>query len=172
MVLSGGVGYPSSTQVLGNALATSVSEALPDAAIVDVIEVRELGEAIARATFLGLPEPQLDSALRMVEGADVLIATSPVFRGSYAGMFKAFIDLLDPVAMRSVLVVLGATGGSARHQLVIDQALRPLFAYFGSLIVPTGVYATSEELGTVGRLPAALERRIQRAGQQTAALLA
>ncbi|MBK5247986.1 MAG: NAD(P)H-dependent oxidoreductase [Actinomycetales bacterium] len=127
------------------------------------VEVRDHAADVVNVTVLGLPGAALDEALRTVEDADVLIAASPVFRGSYAGIFKSFLDLVDPVAMRGKPVLLGATGGSARHQLMIDQAMRPLFAYFGALISPTAVYASTDDW-SVGSVPVpALQDRVARA---------
>src|SRR5699024_5019587 len=109
--------------------------------------------------------------LAAIERADLVIAASPVFRGSYTGMFKALWDLVDPVAMRGKPVVLGATGGSRRHQLMIDQTMRPLFAYFGALITPTAVYAAAEDFGVAGAMAAELSQRVQRAGHEALGLV-
>ncbi len=62
-------------------------------------------------------------------GADGVIAVTPVFTASYSGLFKSFFDLIDPTALTGTPVLIGATGGTARHSLVLDHALRPLFAY-------------------------------------------
>ncbi|TDE89610.1 hypothetical protein EXU48_19425 [Occultella glacieicola] len=169
VALTGGVGFPSTTRTLTDDLLAAVAEAATTAGVeVDLrtVEAREHAVDVANATVLGLPSPALDEALRAVEGADLLIAASPVFRGSYAGIFKAFLDLVDPVAMRGKSVLLGATGGSSRHQLAIDQALRPLFAYFGALIAPTAVYASTDDFGVAGTATPALAERIGRAGDE------
>ena len=73
--------------------------------------------------------------------------STPVFKASYSGLFKMFIDSLDDDAMRGVPVILGATAGSARHSLVVDHALRPLFAYMGATATPTGVFAATDDFG-------------------------
>src|SRR5699024_10424725 len=117
------------------------------------------------------PAPALQEALDAVENSDLLIATSATFRGSYAGLFKAFFDLVDPVALHDKPVALGATGGSARHQLVIDHALRPLFTYFGSLLVPTAIYATADDWRPGGVPSKELSDRAGRVADQAHALL-
>ena len=68
---------------------------------------------------------------------------------------------------------MGATGGTARHSLAIDHALRPLFAYLGAAVVPTGVFAAAEDWGS-GEDPieGALSDRIQRAGTELAVAIA
>ena len=76
-----------------------------------------------------------------------MIAVSPVFKAAYSGLFKMFVDSLDDDALRSVPTVLGATAGTARHSLAIDHALRPLFAHMGALVVPTAVFAATDDFG-------------------------
>lgn len=165
VAVSAGVGFPSSTRRLTDALLQAVELAAGGVTVLSrTIEVRDLAVDVAHATVAGLPSPELDEALRAIEQADLVVTASPVFRGSYAGIFKSLWDLVDPVAMRGKPVLLGATGGSMRHQLVIDQVLRPLFAYFGSLIVPTAVYAATEDVDLGPSRAPELARRIEQAG--------
>ncbi len=86
--------------------------------------------------------PQLAHALRSVEEADLLVVGSPVYKGSYTGLFKHFMDLVDYKALAGVPVALLAIGGSDRHALVIDHQLRPLFSFFNAHILPTGVFVS------------------------------
>ncbi len=103
-------------------------------------------------------------------GADALVAVTPTFQGSYSGLFKSFLDLIEAGSLRGVPVLLAATGGTERHSLVIEHALRPLFSYLGALTVPTGVYAATADFGGEGS--AALAARVDRAAAELAALLA
>ncbi|UFU01765.1 NAD(P)H-dependent oxidoreductase [Ruania suaedae] len=170
VAVNGGVGFPSTTRALTDALVREVAACTGVTS--RTIDVRDLARDIADATVLGLPSPELDDALRRVEQADLVIAGTPVFRGSYAGLFKGFWDLVEPLSMRGTPVVLAATGGSPRHQLMIDQTLRPLFAYFGALIAPTAVYAAPEDFGVAGGPGHELAQRIERAGREAARLAA
>ena len=99
-------------------------------------------------------------------GADSLIVVTPVFSASYSGLFKSFFDVLDKDALAGKPVLIAATGGTARHSLVLEHALRPLFAYLRAVVVPTGVYAASEDWGAEG-----LDDRIERAAGELAALM-
>ena len=108
-----------------------------------------------------------------VERADAVIAVSPTFKASYSGLFKTFVDLLDDEALVGVPVLLGATGGTARHSLMIDQAMRPLFAYLKTRIVPTAVFAASDDWGSATGQPDStratpLAARIRAAGAELA----
>lgn len=80
-----------------------------------------------------------------VEQADVLVVSTPVYRGSYTGLFKHFFDLIQQDALIDKPVLLAATGGSERHALVIDHQLRPLFSFFQARTLPLGVYATDKD---------------------------
>lgn len=169
LAVSGGVGYPSTTRALTDALLDAVAEATKEAGVdlaPRTVEIRDHAVDVANATVFGLPSPTLDEALRAVETADLVIAGTPVFRGTYAGQFKAFWDLVDPVAMRGKPVLLAATGGSSRHQLMIDQTMRPLFAYFGALVLPTAVYASADDFAVAGAPSAQTAARIRRAGAE------
>lgn len=95
--------------------------------------------------------PTLEETLRAVEKADLLVVASPVYKGSYTGLFKHFVDLVDYKSLAGVPVALLAMGGSDRHALVIDHQLRPLFGFFNAHTLPTGVFV-SERSYSEGRI--------------------
>ncbi|MFF8098022.1 CE1759 family FMN reductase [Streptomyces sp. NPDC016675] len=167
VVVSAGLSVPSSTRLLADRLAAATADRAP--AEVQVVELRDLAVEIAHTFTNGFPGRQLSAAFDAVAAADGLIVVTPVFSASYSGLFKSFFDALsvteeDALAGKPVLI--GATGGTARHSLVLEHALRPLFAYLKAVVVPTGVYAASEDWGAEG-----LDGRIERAVGQLAALM-
>ncbi|NBE53270.1 CE1759 family FMN reductase [Streptomyces boluensis] len=164
-VVSAGLSVPSSTRLLADRLAAAVGARTP--VEVEVVEVRELAVEIAQNFTSGFPGKSLAAALDAVATADGLIVVTPVFSASYSGLFKSFFDVLDKDALTGKPVLLAATGGSARHSLVLEHALRPLFGYLRALTVPTAVYAASEDWGAAG-----LDERIERAAGELAGLLA
>ncbi|MFE0378767.1 FMN reductase [Streptomyces inhibens] len=176
VAVSAGLSTPSSTRLLADRLAESVRgelDAQGHDVEIDVIELRALAVAIANNLVTGFPPPQLAAAIDAVTGADGVIAVTPVFTASYSGLFKSFFDLIDPDALTGKPVLVAATGGTARHSLVLEHALRPLFAYLRAVVVPTAVYAASEDWGSGGdAYTEGLPARIQRAGRETAALMA
>jgi FMN reductase len=107
------------------------------------IDVYRLGPAFTGATDRDDVAPEVDAVLRDAEQADLLIAATPVFRGSYTGLFKHFFDLVDQYALANKPVFLAATGGGDHHALVLEHALRPLFGFFQALTVPVGVFASA-----------------------------
>ncbi|MEU1276816.1 FMN reductase [Streptomyces sp. NPDC005805] len=175
VVVSAGLGVPSSTRLLADRITESVRRELAaeDRAVdVRVVELRDLAVGIANNFVTGFPAPALEEAIEAVTEADGLIAVTPVFTASYSGLFKSFFDLVEPEALTGTPVLVAATGGTARHSLVLEHALRPLFAYLRALVVPTAVYAASEDWGGTGdALTERLPDRIARAGRELAALM-
>ncbi len=135
-----------------------------------VIELRKLATELAEAmTNWGATTPQLDEAKRALSHASGLIAVTPIFQGSYSGLFKMFFDTLDPHALDHLPTLVAATGGSSRHALVLDYALRPLFNYLHATVVPTGIFQATEDFGTDEG--AKTTRRIERAAKELADLI-
>jgi FMN reductase len=126
---------------------------------VEIFELHALNPGLGSA----LDRDQLDetslAAITAVEQADLIIAATPVFRASYTGLFKHFFDLVDQYALAAKPVMLVATGGSERHALVIDFALRPLFGYFQAWTAPMGIYLSAGDFdGTTILNPEVYER--------------
>ncbi|MCC6270589.1 MAG: FMN reductase [Microbacteriaceae bacterium] len=176
-VVSGGLSQPSSTRMLADRLADATVSRLQGQGIrvqVDTIELRDHARDITNNMLAGFPSPTLADVLERVIGADGLIAVSPIFAASYSGMFKSFFDIVDPESLAGMPVLIGATGGTPRHSLALDHALRPLFAYLRADVTPTGVFAASADWGSPGdtgvsgNTLASLPERIDRAAVQFA----
>ncbi|SOD62925.1 FMN reductase [Streptomyces zhaozhouensis] len=174
-VVTAGLSQPSSTRLLADRLAEATRRPLADAGApveTRVVELRDLATDIAGNLVTGFPAPALREAIGTVERADGVIAVTPVFAASYSGLFKSFFDLFEPTALAGTPVLLAATGGTARHSLVLDHAMRPLFAYLRATVVPTAVFAAAEDWGGDGDpLTDTLPTRITRAAGELAALL-
>jgi FMN reductase len=174
-VVSAGLSVPSSTRLLADRLTQAVREQLADAGReveVHVVELRDLAADIANNLVTGFPSTSLEEAIETVTSADGLIAVTPVFSASYSGLFKSFFDVIDSDALTGKAVLAAATGGTARHSLALEHALRPLFAFLRAIVVPTTVYAASEDWGGNGDpLTDTLPNRIKRAGGELAGLM-
>ncbi|GAB2453397.1 NAD(P)H-dependent oxidoreductase [Nocardioides hungaricus] len=165
-VISAGLSVPSSSRLLADRLAAATVAALHEPVEVDVIELRPLAHPLADHLLTGFATGELARAIETVRRADALIVVTPVFSASYSGLFKTFFDVLEPDTLAGVPVLIGATAGTARHSLVLEHALRPLFSHLHAVVVPTGVFAASEDFGDVG-----LDARVDRAAGELAALL-
>jgi FMN reductase len=168
-VVSAGLSDPSSTRLLADLLGSATAAALGDAQV-EVVELRPLAHAITDALLTGFPNAELTEAIEKVNTADAVVAVTPVFSASYSGLFKSFFDILETGALDGTPVLIGATAGTARHSLVLEHALRPLFSYLHAVVVPTAVFAASEDWGAAGA-DGALRRRIDRAAGELAALV-
>src|SRR5437879_6119022 len=167
VAVSAGLSEPSSTRLLADRLAEAVRDSLAarDREVeVRVVELRELAVSIANNLVTGFPDRRLRDALEAVAGADAVIAVTPVFTASYSGLFKSFFDVLDRDALAGTPVLIAATGGTARHSLVLEHALRPMFAYLRAVVLPTGVYAAPEDWGAGSSRATDLSARVARAG--------
>lgn len=172
VVVQAGLSEPSSTHLLGDRLAAAASGALAVAGMAPVIEtvdLRDHAQDLTSNLLTGFPSPTLQAAIDLVLAADGAIAVTPIYSGSYSGLFKTFFDVLERDALAGMPVLLAATAGTARHSLAIDYAMRPLFAYLGAAVVPTGVFAAAEDWGA-GEAPLepSLAERIGRAGRELA----
>jgi FMN reductase len=169
VVLSAGVSDPSSTRLLADRIAQKSLDLLGEAGVqatATVIELAPLAVAVARATDAGFPDEQLKQVIERLDEADAVIAATPVYKAGISGLFKSFVDLLDDDLLLAKPVLLAATAGTSRHALVIDQQLRPLFAYLRALTLPTGVFAAPEDWAT-----SELGSRIERAATELAVLV-
>ena len=170
-VISAGLSNPSSTRMLADRLAAATVARLGEREIeaeVDVFELRDYAHDITNHLLTGFAPPALESMINTVVSADALIAVTPIFSTSYSGLFKSFIDVLDPDALTGTPVLIGANAGTPRHSLAIDYAIRPLFAYLHAEPVSTGVFAASSDWGASGDQVAPLAERIERGAAELA----
>ena len=173
-VVSAGLRVPSTTRMLATELSEAAARALAVEAevrdayevVVRDVEVREHAHAIVDALLTGFPTGELAAAVEDVAAADALVLVTPVYQASFSGLFKSFVDLVEEGRLRGTPVLLAATGGTERHSLAIEYALRPLVAHLGAVSVPTGVFAATGDLGSSG-----LGARIERAVGELAALV-
>ena len=176
VAVSAGLSQPSSTRLLADRLAAAARERLAtdqDRPVeIRVIELRDLAVDIANHLVTGFPPQALDEAIDAVAAADGLIAVSPVFTASYSGLFKSFFDLIDNTALTGKPVLIAATGGTARHSLMLEHAMRPLFTYLRTIVVPTAVFAATEDFGQASGAGRSLAERIDRAADEFASLIA
>lgn len=61
-------------------------------------------------------------------------------------------------SLQGKAVLLAATGGTSRHSLMIDTAMRPLFTYLKANVTPSGVFAATDDFGA----DTSLQRRIDK----------
>ncbi len=161
VLLSGNTQRPSKSR----ALAAFMGQSLTAHADVNLVplDLLDAGRALGGAYARNELSDESRAVVEAIEGADALVVTTPVYKGSYPGLFKHLIDFIDPEALAGKPVLLGATGGGQRHALVVEHQLRPLFGFFSAEVAAYAIYAADEEF--VNYVPAAdkLLERIERA---------
>ncbi len=176
VVVTAGLSQPSATRLLADRLAAATTRHLADAGIearTDVIEAREYAQDLVNNVLTGFPNTRLSSAVERLTAADGLIAVSPIFNASFSGLFKMFFDVLERDSLAGKPTLIAATGGTPRHSLALEHALRPLFAYLNAATVPTAVFAAAEDWGQAADPGAGpLAERIDRAAAELAAAMA
>jgi FMN reductase len=175
IVVTGGLSQPSSTRLLADRISDAVIAAIgarDEAVDVDIVELRDLAGDLATMMTTHVPTPALAEVRERVSQADGLIAVTPVFTASYSGLFKMFFDALDTDSLRAMPTIIAATAGTARHSLVLDHAMRPLVAFLNAVVMPTGIFAATEDFGGgEGSGEEGLSGRIRRAAHELAALM-
>jgi FMN reductase len=157
---AGSSSRPSRTRNLVEAVARAA--AARTGAEVEIYDLTDIHPSLGATLDPRQAPPDLQALIDTISSADALIVGSPVYKGTYTGLFKHLFDLIEPKALKDKPVVLTATGGSERHALVLDHGLRPLFAFFSADILATGLYATEADFADHQPQSAQLLARIDR----------
>jgi FMN reductase len=171
-VISGGLRDPSSTRLLADRIDTAVRAELAQAglpATSSFVELRPVGRAIMDAMLTGFAGPELEAGFETIAAADGVIAVTPAFNASFSGLFKSFFDVLPEHTLSDMPVLIAATGGTERHSLVLEHALRPMFSYLHAVVSPTAVYAATDDFGQAGT--SGLGERIKQAAADFVGLM-
>lgn len=169
VAVSGGLQRPSKSAALAEHLLDLIADDVPGEQ--RLVELGQLAPHLAGAVWRSHLPDTVEQALVAVEQADVLVVATPVFRGSYTGLFKHFFDFIHQDALIDKPVLLAATGGSERHALIIDHQLRPLFSFFQARTLPLGVYATDKDFAGYRLQDEALIQRARLAVQRALPLV-
>jgi FMN reductase len=163
---SGNVHRPSKTRTLVETVIERIAARHPAAEIksdvFDLIDAMpELGDVFG---YMPLPA-KLEALIERIATADALVVGTPVYKGSYTGLFKHFFDLIEPQRLAGLPVVLTANGGGDRHALVVEHQLRPLFGFFSSHTIATSIYASERDFVDGKIRSELLEQRIDAAAR-------
>ncbi|MCI5825910.1 MAG: NAD(P)H-dependent oxidoreductase [Arcanobacterium sp.] len=178
-VVSGSLSESSATSHLGEKVGAAVTEVLGAAGVsvhLVPIPLKDLAHSIVNALLAHFPDPQLEKAFAAIENSAAVLAFTPAYNASYSGLFKLFFDVLDVDTLRGKPMIIGATGGSPRHSLILDHELRPMFAYLHASVAPTGIFVATEDWGMAAADSdsaggSSLEKRIRQAARELAILM-
>lgn len=172
VVMSAGLRIPSSTRLLADRLAEATArelEALGEKPQINTLEVREYARAALNHLLVGFPSAEFREVLDEVSAADGLIVVTPTFAGTYSSLIKLFIDVLDEEALVGKPVLIAASGGTGRHSLMLEHAMRPMFTYLRAAVMPTAVFAAPEDWGAGNTAEGTLRQRLDRAAGELSA---
>ncbi|GAA1724476.1 CE1759 family FMN reductase [Aeromicrobium alkaliterrae] len=168
VVVSAGVSDASSSTLLAQQISAAIRRSDPSVSI-ETVELRPFAHDVIDASVTGFVSPRLQHVHDLLVHADGVVAVTPIYKASYTGLFKAFFDAIEQDVLVGKTVLLAATGGTARHSLALDYAMRPLFAYLQAVVVPTGVFASPHDWGSEGA--GALTSRVERAVRELLSLV-
>ncbi|MER6170359.1 NAD(P)H-dependent oxidoreductase [Streptosporangium sp. NPDC001681] len=91
-------------------------------------------------------DPQIRSAIELIEQADGVVVATPIFQASYSGLLKTFLDVLPPGALAGKVALPLANGGSRAHLLAVDYTLRPVLSALGCPQVGQGAFVLDTDI--------------------------
>jgi FMN reductase len=157
----GSFGRPSRSRALVEFVSDLATQRFGIAAC--VYDITDLGASFGNARRIDDLDAPARSIIDEIAAADVIVVGTPTYKGSYTGLFKHAIDLLDPLALAGKPVVLTATGGGDRHALVVEHQLRPLFGFFQAHALPSAVYAADRDFTDYRLVAEPIRQRVQQA---------
>jgi len=140
---AGSLSRPSRTRALVSAAVKSTAERTGRYGA--VYDLRDFGTSLGSATVIGDLDTDARVVVERILNAEALVVGTPVYKGSYTGLFKHLFDLIEPAALKDKPILLTATGGGDRHALVIEHQIRPLFGFFEAATIANEVYAPSAD---------------------------
>lgn len=162
--ISGNVAKPSRTAALVAEILRAI-EARTDGTT-RMIELVDAAPHVFGALTPDQLEGEAKLIIRAIERADIIVAGTPVYRAAYTGALKHTMDLVQHNALIGRPVVLAATGGTPMHALVTEHHLRPLFAFFKAMTVPTTVFAIESDFTDYRITNRSILDRIQRVADE------
>lgn len=147
-VVTAGASEASSTKLLADRTAAATVDVADSRGLKTEtvqIDLRRLAGEITAALTTGIMGEGLTQAITALGEADGLIVSTPVYNAGPSGLFTALFQAIDDDLLIGKPVILAATAASARHALVVDNQMRPMFAYLRTLTVPTSLFASAED---------------------------
>jgi FMN reductase len=161
---AGSSSRPSRTRNLVEAIANAAAR--PSGATVSLFDLQEIHPSLGSTLDPRSAPADLAQLIARISAADALVVGTPIYKGTFTGLFKHLFDLIEPKALKGKPIVLSATGGSERHALAIDHGLRPLFAFFSADIIASGVYAAEADFVDYQPHSPGLLKGIERAAEE------
>ncbi|MBW4444655.1 MAG: NADPH-dependent FMN reductase [Plectolyngbya sp. WJT66-NPBG17] len=141
LAIAGSPTHPSRTHGLVEIAAKRLQQ---EGFQVDIVSVRDF--PAEDLVFGRYDSAALNPVKALLEKADGVIVSTPIYKASYTGVLKAFLDLLPQKSLNCKVVLPIATGGTIAHLLAIEYALKPVLAELGARHILGTVYAVDQQI--------------------------
>lgn len=164
LVISAGMGDQSA--LIMREIAQSLRDVDPGSeADVDVVALRDYIPELASALTIVAPE-RLRRLFADVAKADGVVLHTSIMNASFSGLLKLFLDVLPEGTLAGVPVLMVGTGGTPRHSLALDYALRPVLTYLRAQVLPTTVFVATSDWGSQADAVRSIDERIERGARE------
>jgi len=89
---------------------------------------------------------EIKKANKIVEHSLGVLVLTPVYKASYSGILKTYLDLLPQKGLENKAVLPLVIGGSFGHLLTIEYALNPVLSSLGATHIVKGVYIIDQHI--------------------------
>ena len=147
--------HTTTTIVVGNPKANSrtlESARAVTRAIVDAVGWRdaapplEIDLALVAGEIFDWQSAEVGAQVDALRRSRLAVVASPIYKATYSGLLKAFLDRIGQGELHGVVVVPLMVGGSAQHALAVEVYLRPLLAELGAVLPTRGLFLLESEL--------------------------
>jgi FMN reductase len=114
----------------------------------EIINIRDLpAEDLIQARF---ESEEIIKENKKVENSNIIVILTPVYKASFSGVLKTYLDLLPQNSLEGKTIIPIAVGGTFGHLLMIDYALKPVLAALGATHILKGVYILDSQIKKLG----------------------
>lgn len=83
---------------------------------------------------------------KWVEEAQIIVILTPIYKASFSGILKTYLDVLPQKALHEKIILPIAVGGSIGHLLALEYALKPVLAVLGATTIAHSVYIVDKQI--------------------------
>ncbi|WP_071394433.1 NADPH-dependent FMN reductase [Bacillus tuaregi] len=125
--------------------------------VVDYVseQIKELGLDVHHIDVVDMPaedllhanwnSPVIQAANQQISKADAVVIATPIYKASYTGILKAFLDLIPEKGLENKLLLPIIMGGTKAHLLMMEYALKPVLSVLGANQIEAGVFIHDSE---------------------------
>jgi len=141
IVIPGSPSHPSKTAILGNHVAARLNKS---GVATTHLRLRDLP---AEALLAGDGHhPAIARAIERLAASDGVAFITPIYKASFSGLMKLFIDALPQFGLKDKVAMPLATGGTTAHVLALDYGLRAVLQSLGARHIVQSFFVLQSEI--------------------------